>query len=792
MPNSAMVWAREYTRDQAKREKEGGRRVRPRLQNMHFVDIEHTPRGSAVTKLEVAVADGNSFEPTAVAHETSAAAADAAAIPAVAAAADHDADVVGSGAVGTDDEPTTSAKNMISIDLIGGSVFDAIGMDASSTFASIIWGKEDFLPIVDLPEFDPNMPQAPISLSPPRSLKKGVSNRTSDSGGLIACTTVLEFEVGSSPAALGLPRPTGVTVTTEAGCLGLRVESVITGSAGAAAGIREDDLIMGINGATFDLPTGFVAQEYFDSLVHVSTMVAKKQNCQIHLLRPCGLIKCHIKRGTVNDGFEPLQLTMTTHDDRVVGRTHKCARIKAGGPAAASGVQVNDVIMQIDGSYVAHLAHWQVLKQLGRAGSFWLVIGRANLDGLRDENTRPPDIKAVEGFLCPVCQMNLGTPDALTAHFESAHPAPPPPPLLPPVEPPRFCRFCGDRFEQMDAKQIADHTMMHEKSNEGAGSAVEGSMSTKTNTPITDRDQKRATAAAVAAAAAADSPKTPRSKWNFSLFSRSPKPGRSNGKTAVPRGSSLTQGQNAGGADAAASPANGFGGIEGGEVDTIHSPRSVQRLARAARASASSSADLPGGHVATAIFRHISNEGKRIFYNDADCKLIKTALEYGDAIVRINDVDAGGGERLRFEVRFGPAAKMRGRSGLSPTGIVQVNLDTGATRVVEELSSGPIASSGTADRNNSSARTASSAYEQKQQKLVGPNDVGLPVRVVGYSSTGTLAFYGPHATHGRIRCGVVLDDASGLNNGCVQGHQYFSCPPNRGVLVVPQKVLLLL
>jgi len=191
-----------------------------------------------------------------------------------------------------------------------------------------------------------------------------------------------------------------------------------------------------------------------------------------------------------------------------------------------------------------------------------------------------------------------------------------------------------------------------------------------------------------------------------------------------------------------------------------------------------------------AVFRHIGRDGKRNFYNDTDCKLIKIALEYGDAIVRINDVDVVGGERLRFEVRFGPAAKLRGSSGLSPTGMVQVNLDTGATRVVEQLLSGPVGGSSGAGGAHSSSKSELLQATGHQQPNVGPNDVGNKVRVVGYSSPGTLAFYGPHATHGRIRCGVILDNGTGLNNGTVQGHQYFSCLPKYGVLVVPQKVRL--
>lgn len=163
---------------------------------------------------------------------------------------------------------------------------------------------------------------------------------------------------------------------------------------------------------------------------------------------------------------------------------------------------------------------------------------------------------------------------------------------------------------------------------------------------------------------------------------------------------------------------------------------------------------------------------------------------------------------MRFEVRFGAAAKMRGkgRSGLSPTGMLQVNLDTGAVRVVEQLSSGPAAApvggsgsggdewrASSVPSNGFGAATSATTPGPPtlQRRPIGTADIGRQVRVVGYASAGTLQFYGPHATHGRTRCGVVLDDGSGLNNGTVQGHQYFECPPECGVLVVPDKVILL-
>lgn len=80
--------------------------------------------------------------------------------------------------------------------------------------------------------------------------------------------------------------------------------------------------------------------------------------------------------------------------------------------------------------------------------------------------------------------------------------------------------------------------------------------------------------------------------------------------------------------------------------------------------------------------------------------------------------------------------------------------------------------------------------EAPSKVTVGLEDVGKRVAVKGYQSHGVLLFYGRHEEHGRIRCGVVLDTATGRNNGTVQGHTYFSCEENRGILVVPEKVAL--
>ena len=74
------------------------------------------------------------------------------------------------------------------------------------------------------------------------------------------------------------------------------------------------------------------------------------------------------------------------------------------------------------------------------------------------------------------------------------------------------------------------------------------------------------------------------------------------------------------------------------------------------------------------------------------------------------------------------------------------------------------------------------AMKTPNQVRVDARSVGSRVEVLGYGQ-GTLVFYGPHATRPGYRCGVRLDMPTGLNNGTVEGHTYFDCPPKHGVLV---------
>ena len=48
------------------------------------------------------------------------------------------------------------------------------------------------------------------------------------------------------------------------------------------------------------------------------------------------------------------------------------------------------------------------------------------------------------------------------------------------------------------------------------------------------------------------------------------------------------------------------------------------------------------------------------------------------------------------------------------------------------------------------------------------DDVGKRVTVMGYDCQGTLRFYGMHAKHGTLRCGVEFDDPVGKNDGTIE------------------------
>jgi hypothetical protein len=78
----------------------------------------------------------------------------------------------------------------------------------------------------------------------------------------------------------------------------------------------------------------------------------------------------------------------------------------------------------------------------------------------------------------------------------------------------------------------------------------------------------------------------------------------------------------------------------------------------------------------------------RVFGAASFCQYMRTSSSQTSSLhylaqVRLNDVRLADGRLLQFEVRFGAAAKSQRMPQGSPTGICQVNLQTGSTRVVE-------------------------------------------------------------------------------------------------------------
>eukprot|EP00035_Acanthoeca_spectabilis_P026370 m.462394 g.462394 ORF g.462394 m.462394 type:complete len:160 (+) comp22639_c0_seq1:77-556(+) len=67
-------------------------------------------------------------------------------------------------------------------------------------------------------------------------------------------------------------------------------------------------------------------------------------------------------------------------------------------------------------------------------------------------------------------------------------------------------------------------------------------------------------------------------------------------------------------------------------------------------------------------------------------------------------------------------------------------------------------------------------------------EIGQRVKVDGYPTEGVVRFLGNHANDGRFRVGVALDSPCGNTNGIVQGHKYFQCMPECGVLTIPSRV----
>ena len=79
----------------------------------------------------------------------------------------------------------------------------------------------------------------------------------------------------------------------------------------------------------------------------------------------------------------------------------------------------------------------------------------------------------------------------------------------------------------------------------------------------------------------------------------------------------------------------------------------------------------------------------------------------------------------------------------------------------------------------------------EQISNITKDDINKRVLVEGYDSIGTLVFYDDHNSKPGKRCGIILDDAIGRNNGTIGGHKYFECEDKKGILVAPYKVKLM-
>lgn len=184
-----------------------------------------------------------------------------------------------------------------------------------------------------------------------------------------------------------------------------------------APGIRIGDRLVGLNSRPIDFQSLHAVQTFADSVFGT-----------VHFLRPCALIVAHVKRAQLAQGFEPLQVTLTSQEDRVAGRTHRVSQIKTGGPAHRAGVQIGDVISKINGVTVNGLQHWEVLKLLGGVGTFTMILGRVDTSDLAQVTMPQTSQERREGFICPVCRTDFASDIALKEHFVTAHLIDNPPP----------------------------------------------------------------------------------------------------------------------------------------------------------------------------------------------------------------------------------------------------------------------------------------------------------------------------------------------------------------------------
>ncbi|EDQ86800.1 uncharacterized protein MONBRDRAFT_27930 [Monosiga brevicollis MX1] len=91
------------------------------------------------------------------------------------------------------------------------------------------------------------------------------------------------------------------------------------------------------------------------------------------------------------------------------------------------------------------------------------------------------------------------------------------------------------------------------------------------------------------------------------------------------------------------------------------------------------------------------------------------------------------------------------------------------------------------------SRLTTGRYEEVQAELDQASvEVGDRVRVTTNDATGLVRFVGPVHFRANVELvGVQLDAPVGKHNGTVHGQEYFRCKPNHGVLVAPDKVVIL-
>ena len=106
------------------------------------------------------------------------------------------------------------------------------------------------------------------------------------------------------------------------------------------------------------------------------------------------------------------------------------------------------------------------------------------------------------------------------------------------------------------------------------------------------------------------------------------------------------------------------------------------------------------------------------------------------------------------------------------------------------VSAGSTSSQTSETSEDHSPKPAVKHFPDKKEHVFNETDVGKKVSVDGFDSEGSIVFVGEHHVNKTIRVGVVFDKPIGKMNGCLDGHKYFECEENKGLLAVPYKVNL--